>query len=114
VQAGYNWQFNSLVTGIETDFDLSSAKGSTATSFSGAFGPVLVTDASNISRRLNNFGTIRTRIGFAIDRTLFYATGGLAYGQSRLGYFATASSALGLPLTFDGAGFNSTTAWQTG
>ena len=27
------------------------------------------------------FGTVRARVGFAIDRTLLYATGGLAFGR---------------------------------
>ena len=30
---------------------------------------------------LTAIGTLRARLGFAIDRTLIYATGGLAYGR---------------------------------
>jgi outer membrane immunogenic protein len=112
LQAGYNWQFNSLVTGIEADFDLSSAKRSASTFASTIFAPFTFTGASNISRRLDDLGTLRVRIGFANDRTLFYATGGLAYGQSKLGYSAALGPVGGVVTT--ALGSNSTTVWQAG
>jgi outer membrane immunogenic protein len=114
LQAGYNWQFNSLVTGIEADFDLSSMKGTETTSLSNVVGANTFSSTSSISRSQNDFGTLRARVGFASDRALFYATGGLAYGESKLGYFATLAVFTNGVNGFSGAGFNSTTTWQAG
>lgn len=64
---GYDWQTDAVVWGVSTDFAASRVKGSTS------IGPVTQTT------RLDSFGTVRGRIGYAIDRTLFFATGGVAY-----------------------------------
>ena len=106
LQAGYNWQFNSLVMGVEADFDLSSA----SRSVSAVIGPVGLSASSNISRRLEDLGTLRARVGFANGRTLLFATGGLAYGRSDLGYSLALDNGAGT----GGAALNSTTVWQTG
>jgi outer membrane immunogenic protein len=105
-QAGYNWQFNWLVTGIEADFDFASQRGSS--NFAGS--TTVFSDAASISRSLDDLGTLRARIGFAADRTLFYATGGLAYGLSKLGY----SAAISNPPNNAGLGSNATSTWQAG
>jgi outer membrane immunogenic protein len=70
-QIGYNWQFNNVVLGLETDIQASNQKQS-ATGFIGAV-PVTV------SGRIRYFGTVRARVGYAWDRTLVYVTGGYAY-----------------------------------
>jgi outer membrane immunogenic protein len=72
IQLGYNWQgfgFAPLVLGFETDIQPSSvyAQGSDA---SGDF----------FHSRLEMLGTVRGRIGYAMDCALLYFTGGLAYG----------------------------------
>jgi outer membrane immunogenic protein len=109
LQAGYNWQFSSWVTGVEADLDYSSASRSWPTagccSAPGAAGAT-----SNISRRLDALGTLRARFGFAADRSLFYVTGGLAVGESTLGYAAAGTNVLGSL----GSTLNSTTVWQAG
>jgi outer membrane immunogenic protein len=112
LQAGYNWQFNSVVTGIEADFDMSSARRSASTFASAVFAPVTFSSTSNISRRLDDLGTLRVRIGIASDRTLLYATGGLAYVQSKLGYSVALSN--GLTPNTAGSASNTTTVWQAG
>lgn len=62
LQAGYNWQgAGPLVLGVETDIQLSNVK------------------SQNYS--LDYFGTLRARLGFAVDQFLIYGTGGLAYGR---------------------------------
>jgi outer membrane immunogenic protein len=73
VQAGYNWQMNQFVFGIETDFQLSDGKGNVTS------GGVVVGNASN-----DWFGTIRGRVGYAFDRWLLYVTGGGAYSHNKL------------------------------
>ena len=75
-QIGFNRQINSLVLGIEAD--LSYVDG-VARSVSTTQGPAVVT--TQFSDKLDYFGTIRGRVGLAVDRSLWYATGGLAYGN---------------------------------
>lgn len=81
VQAGFNWQFGQFVAGIEADFQGISNSGGNrgggvivAGNFPDGFAVVGTRD------RLNWFGTIRGRLGFAWDRLLVYGTGGFAYG----------------------------------
>jgi outer membrane immunogenic protein len=70
VHLGYNWQATNFVIGVETDIELADLSGSG----SGTFGSVHSTDIDWI-------GSLRGRLGYALDRTLIYATGGLAYGD---------------------------------
>jgi len=71
-QLGYNWQTTpNWVWGIETDLqgaDISDSK---------VAAPGVLFNSS----RLTYFGTVRGRIGYAMDRTLLYFTGGFAYGH---------------------------------
>ena len=70
---GYDWQSDALVWGVTTDFAMASAKASTSV------GTVTQTT------RLDSFGTLRGRFGYAVDRTLLFATGGFAYAVMRSG-----------------------------
>ena len=108
LQAGYNWQSSSWVTGVEADFDYSSASRSWPTAACCSVGALGAT--TNISRRLDALATLRARFGFAADRSLFYVTGGVAVGESALGYAAAATNVLGNV----GSAFSSTTVWQAG
>jgi outer membrane immunogenic protein len=78
-QAGYNWQFDRWVIGLEGDIQGSAERGSFLTcGFNCALGDTL--GAANT--RLEWFGTVRPRVGFLpLDRMLLYATGGLAFGE---------------------------------
>jgi outer membrane immunogenic protein len=74
LEAGYNWQVSQIVLGIEADVSWSSLKQSgTATDFFG------LTDT--FSSRLDALSTVRGRLGWAFDRTLLYATGGVAFAD---------------------------------
>lgn len=85
-QIGYNWQFGSLVTGIEADINYlggSDRRRSTLVVGAPAPGAFQGTYLINEGRDHGNyFGTVRARLGFAANRALFYVTGGLAYGES--------------------------------
>jgi outer membrane immunogenic protein len=78
-QIGYNWQMNGLVVGVEADISYTDVEDSVR----------VTTTALNGIDRLNNdfrskldyLGTVRARLGIASDRTLYYVTGGLAYGE---------------------------------
>jgi opacity protein-like surface antigen len=96
LMAGYNHQFaNRIVAGIEADAAYADFHdGSTAVhpnSFSGA--------TTNISHfRVNAFGTVRGRVGYAFDNLLPYVTGGFAWARTRLTYAQ--------PMTLMGAYFS--------
>jgi outer membrane immunogenic protein len=86
MQAGFNWQFApAWVAGIETDFDwlANSAPKSVFPYFGTAAFPALNT---TFARGLDSLGTVRARFGWLFTPLfLFYATGGIAYGETRLG-----------------------------
>ncbi len=71
IQAGYNWQSGNLVLGFEADASLSNAAEDDD------IGLVDSRHSAGISR----LATLRGRIGLTADRTLFYVTGGAAYGR---------------------------------
>jgi len=82
---GYNWQVSpTWVLGIETDFDGAIARSSADSGV--AIGPMGVPQDTTFSRELDWLGTFRGRAGVTpVSQLLLYATGGLAYGQTRLG-----------------------------
>jgi len=71
-QIGYNWQTANIVFGLEADIQGSTAKGS------GTLGGTAGLAATE-SDKVNYFGTLRGRVGFAQNAWLAYVTGGLAY-----------------------------------
>lgn len=93
VQAGYNWQFDQWVVGLETDIQGSSQKASQTATCTAANCGVAV-NATRDSK-LPWFGTTRLRLGYAQDRWLVYATGGLAYGQHTTDINVTAGASTG-------------------
>lgn len=64
IQGGYNYQSGQLVVGIEADLQLNSA------------------DDTFAAWKFSNpwFGTVRGRLGYAVNNVLLYGTGGLAFG----------------------------------
>ncbi|MCJ2023633.1 outer membrane protein, partial [Methylobacterium sp. J-067] len=96
-QIGYNFQFtpgSGVVVGIEAeapyaDFDPRRNRFSAVGASGSAILPgTLVFNADGLSG-LDYFGTVRGRLGYAFDRTLFYATGGFAYGSGGGRQFGT-------------------------
>jgi outer membrane immunogenic protein len=84
-QIGYNWQWGpSWVLGLEADFDgIASPSTTVVAAFPGnaAFAPA----QSGFARALDDLGTVRGRVGYLISPSfLGYATGGLAYGETKL------------------------------
>jgi outer membrane immunogenic protein len=76
VQGGYNWQSGPLVFGVEGDLEASSADDTFAPwKFSNPW-----------------FGTVRGRVGYAVNNILFYGTGGLAFGELRAETFGLSES----------------------
>ncbi len=74
-QAGFNWQAGNWVFGVEGDVSFfKQSAGITDVSIGWPFTPNTVTQ----SVELKNLYTVRGRIGYAMDRTLVYFTGGWA------------------------------------
>ena len=72
---GCNRQYDRIVIGGETDLMYSSLRDAVNV----VQGPAVTT--TQYSREIDAIGTLRARLGYAIDNTLIYATGGLAYGR---------------------------------
>jgi len=68
---GYNWQVGQMVYGLEGDLDWSNLRGSAACGL------------TTCEVRNSWLGTVRGRLGFAVDRFMPYITGGLAVGDIR-------------------------------
>jgi outer membrane immunogenic protein len=77
-QLGYNWQFNSnWVIGIEGDWSAANLN---------TIGPDPdVGLTADTEYKVSSFGTVRGRIGYALDRTLWYGTGGWGWADTRIG-----------------------------
>jgi len=77
-QIGYNWQRERLVFGVEADIQGADI-GDTVS------GVGIASDGTSVFFRnrqdLDFFGTVRGRLGYVFGNTLFYATGGFAYGD---------------------------------
>ncbi len=71
---GYNHQIGNVVFGLEADLNYVDL-GRTVAFSNGGLTTTLSQDATYL-------GTVRARLGFAIDRVLIYGTGGLAYGDT--------------------------------
>jgi outer membrane immunogenic protein len=88
-QIGYNWQgiwHPHLVVGIEADIQGGDIEGKAVDTAGNFF-------KSNV----DYFGTVRGRVGYAVDRTLVYATGGFAYGgvKNEINTFSSDKTATG-------------------
>ncbi len=70
-QIGYNWQMANWVYGLEADIQASSQRDQKT---------VVAQGIANYDHKLPWFGTVRGRLGYSVGSTLFYATGGYAYG----------------------------------
>jgi outer membrane immunogenic protein len=68
--AGYNWQYNQFVFGLEGDFGWTNAHGTGATP-----APIIVPPNTY---DFNWTSHVRGRLGYAADRWLFFVAGGLA------------------------------------
>jgi outer membrane immunogenic protein len=86
-QIGYNYQIGSFVLGLETDIQYADIGGDTSI-------PGLDSDDDDD----NWFGTVRARAGYAFDRALVYATGGLAYGKISNGFSNSDDTSVGWTL----------------
>ena len=78
LQAGVNGQFGPVVVGVEADVSWMSLGGEFRSSTSNLGG--LLTTSEGVAAKLDWLATARGRLGWANDRILVYATGGVAFG----------------------------------
>ena len=100
--AGFNYQTGNFVLGIEGDIEWADASGSGTGTLAG--GAPFVTGTA----KLKSQASIRGRLGFAMNRTLAYVTGGAAFGRFDLGYIFPIGSVLLDPLN------TTRTGWTVG
>lgn len=104
VQLGYNWQGGpNWLAGFEADFQGSAQKGTGCIVECLSLSTVPITATFSAQQTFDYFGTFRGRFGVVNNNTLFYVTGGGAYGhvnqtlqattvQQGVSAFATAST----------------------
>ena len=102
LQLGYNFQVaGGWVFGFETDINYTDFRDEVTVITTG-LAPGLAPNLNNTFRQeLEFLGTVRGRVGYAFDRTLFYVTGGLAYGGVNNSVDFTGAN--GAPLQFTGS-----------
>jgi outer membrane immunogenic protein len=79
--AGYNWQTGNVVFGLEADGTWADVSASvTGATVVPGFGAVTATASS----KTDAMGTVRGRIGWAVNQVLFYGTGGYAWIDNKI------------------------------
>ena len=85
-QIGYNYQIGQFVIGIEADAQFADLNNSRPGSVVAATTPAGAPLAGFVGAQNANFGgidwfgTVRGRLGYAMDRFMIYGTGGFAFG----------------------------------
>jgi outer membrane immunogenic protein len=89
-QFGFNYEFPShLVLGFEADVEAANLNGSASGCRGGG--------CQSLTSNINNFGSLRLRLGYAFDNILIYGTGGGAWANTRATSTITAVPAGTLP-----------------
>lgn len=91
VQIGYNWETGQRsVIGAEADFQITDQAGQTSLTHGSNYRP------QTSAAAIDNFGTVRGRFGWLpTASTMIYATGGLAWGETRYDLALPASGVSG-------------------
>ena len=87
IQAGYNYQFSqNFVIGLEADLQLANF-AKTFSCGAGYGGGTCNDDSSRAGYDIRSFGTARVRLGYAMDKMLFFVTGGYAFANIKYDAF---------------------------
>ena len=79
-QVGINYEIvPRLVVGVEGDIDWSNIKGSVSACSSKTAAGVI--DCATSAGKIDDFGTVRGRLGYVFDNLLVYGTGGFAWAR---------------------------------
>ena len=85
-EVGYNYQVNRIVLGIEGDINATNTKGGRTLSPPSSSFPQFTPSPNNLvaTDRTTWVATVTGRLGYAIDRTLYYVKAGGAFETARL------------------------------
>jgi outer membrane immunogenic protein len=100
-EIGANWQYQNWVIGAALDWSALDLHASTT-----SFPSIDPGKTDQLASRYDWLGTARGRVGYVVGQSLFYGTGGFAFGRvkdtynndintSNAGYFTTASNRIG-------------------
>ena len=108
-QIGFNQQTGQWVWGLEADIQGSGIRDAFNVTVPSNGGPLGV----NATQRLDYFGTVRGRLGWAVDHALFYVTGGFAYGGVKDSILLANGGATALLMrNYTGTGFAAGGGWE--
>jgi outer membrane immunogenic protein len=71
---GANYQINQFVIGVEADWQAADLSGSQSVT------------GYTINTKVNDYGSVRGRLGYAWDRWMIFGTGGWAWGNGHTSY----------------------------
>jgi outer membrane immunogenic protein len=78
--AGYNWQYGSVVAGLEADFDGADIK---------------TTDAAGVQHKTNELASARARVGYVFFPSLLaYGTAGAGWGHTEFSFPGAVSDSI--------------------
>jgi outer membrane immunogenic protein len=109
VQAGYNYQVNSWVWGVEADIDAMNIRRSNLIDLSGLGAAFVAGNTLTQTFKSDWMSTVRGRVGYAAGSWLVYATGGLAIANVQASDFEHFAAA-----DVNGSGSSVRTGWAVG
>ncbi len=108
VEVGANWQYQALVFGLSSDMSWLDMHVNNAAQF-----PAIDAGKTDqLSAGYDWLGTVRGRVGIAVGQSLFYGTGGAAFGRVRHEYDNNLVSPDTTPQTFSTS--STKTGWAAG
>lgn len=93
---GYNYQIDQFVVGVEADWQAANNSGSVN---------AILPPSYTMTTKVNNYGSLRGRLGYAMDRWMIFATGGWAWGSASTSYGFTGAAAPFYTNSFNGNGY---------
>jgi opacity protein-like surface antigen len=87
-QIGFNYQLGSIVFGVEADASWVDSDGTNT-----CFAVSGTTASSNCRVRPDLYATVTGRLGYAVDRSLFYVKGGAAWTHGTIDMFVNQNNA---------------------
>ncbi|KAA0968980.1 porin family protein [Aureimonas fodinaquatilis] len=86
---GYDYQMGNFLVGAVADLNYINASTTSTYVFPGD------TIVYGATQDIDYVGTVRAKLGYAADRFAIYATGGLAYGDTKNNYLGSATTTIG-------------------
>jgi outer membrane immunogenic protein len=109
--AGYNWQMDKWVLGVEGDFDGASVSGSDNKKVPGKVVPTNTIDGFQAEDKVKWLASVRGRAGYLAGPGMLYATGGVAWENLKRNSMVNANVA---PAIFGVTGTTSDSSTRSG